>query len=149
MASKGVRPIPTQLKIIKGTDQPCRIRRDEPKPAMDNIKPPVTLSPEAKKQWDVVVKELTDSKIMTNLDTHALEMYCEAYAVWIGAIKQVQKVGAVVKGTAGHPVQSPFLHVANKAFDQMKAMLIEFGMTPSSRTRVSATDTKESSVYDD
>lgn len=35
-------------------------------------------------------------------------------------------------------MQSPFLAIANKAFEQMRAMLVEFGMTPSSRSRVHA-----------
>ena len=149
MASPGRRPTPTRLKIIKGTDQPCRIRKDEPKSKNDNIKMPVGMSPEAKKQWKKVVKELSNSKIITNLDVHALQMYCEAYSTWYTANQAIQKHGAVMMSKGGYPSQSPFLHVANKAFDQMKAMLIEFGMTPSARTRVSATDTKKTSVYDD
>jgi phage terminase small subunit len=35
-------------------------------------------------------------------------------------------------------MQSPFLAVANKALEQMRAFLNEFGMTPASRTRVHA-----------
>jgi phage terminase small subunit len=31
---------------------------------------------------------------------------------------------------------SPFLAVASQAYAQMRAMLIEFGMTPASRSRV-------------
>ena len=33
-------------------------------------------------------------------------------------------------------MQSPYLAVANKAMEQIKAMLTEFGMSPSSRSRV-------------
>jgi phage terminase small subunit len=36
-------------------------------------------------------------------------------------------------------MQSPYLAVANKAMEQMRALLAEFGMSPSSRTRVHAT----------
>jgi P27 family predicted phage terminase small subunit len=35
-------------------------------------------------------------------------------------------------------MQSPYLTVANRAMQQMKEMLSEFGMSPSSRTRVHA-----------
>ena len=31
---------------------------------------------------------------------------------------------------------NPYLSIANKAMDQMRRFLIEFGMTPSSRARV-------------
>ncbi len=47
--------------------------------------------------------------------------------------------GVMVKSPNGFPMQSPFLAVANKAMEQMRALLAEFGMSPSSRTRVHAT----------
>jgi hypothetical protein len=37
------------------------------------------------------------------------------------------------------PVQSPYLAIANKAQEQMVKIMIEFGMTPSSRSRVHTT----------
>ena len=138
MAKPGRKPVPTRLKIIKGTDQPCRMRKDEPKPESDRIEKPFKLSAVANKQWDDLVVELKAAKLLSNIDTHALAMYCEAYATWMDANKKIRAHGVVVKSKNGFPVQSPFFHVANKAFDQMKGLLIEFGMTPSSRTRVSA-----------
>ena len=45
----------------------------------------------------------------------------------------------MVKSPNGFPIQSPYLAVANKAMEQMRAMLTEFGMSPSSRTRVRGT----------
>jgi P27 family predicted phage terminase small subunit len=36
------------------------------------------------------------------------------------------------------PMQSSYLSIANRCFDQLRAMLTEFGMTPSSRSRISA-----------
>jgi P27 family predicted phage terminase small subunit len=68
----------------------------------------------------------------------ALALYCESFAQWHHATQQVHKHGPVIKGKDGFPVQSPFLHVANKAWEQMFRVLVEFGMTPSSRTRVTA-----------
>lgn len=150
MAQRGKRPIPTQLKIIKGTDQPCRMRKNEPKPADDNIEMPEELSKEAGKHWDKVCTQLQDAKIITNIDVTALAMYCESYATWFNANKMIQRHGPVVKNPSGFPVQSPYLLIANKAFDQMRAMLTEFGMTPSSRTRVAATGkSEEKNPFDD
>jgi P27 family predicted phage terminase small subunit len=54
----------------------------------------------------------------------------------VHANRQIQEFGPLVKAPSGYPMQSPFLAIANKAFDQMRAMLTEFGMTPSSRTKV-------------
>ena len=136
MAKPGKKPLPTALKIVRGTDQPSRVRKDEPKPAIDSIKPPEGMSTVALKQWDIVLPQLQEAKIVSNMDAHALALYCEAYATWVDANKWIQKKGAVVKSKNGFLVQSPFFHVATKAYDQMKAMLIEFGMTPSARTRI-------------
>ena len=150
MAKPGRRPIPTQLKIIKGTDQPCRIKKDEPKPDDDNIEMPEGLSADAAKHWDKLCHQLQDAHIITNIDVTALSMYCEAYSTWVNANKKIQVHGAVIKGKGGFPVQSPYLMVANKAFEHMRSMLVEFGMTPSSRTRVSTTESaKKKNRFDD
>lgn len=133
----GRKPVPTKLKVVRGTAQPCRTNQDEPKPANDHIKMPLGLSKRAKSQWRKVCRQLQDAEIITNVDTHALAMYCEAFARWAEANQEIERFGAVVKSPSGFPVQSPYLQIANKAFDQMKGMLIEFGMTPSSRTKVS------------
>jgi len=135
--------VPTRLKIIKGTDQPCRINRNEPKPSTDNIKMPSGLSPAAKKHWRIICKQLENIGLMTVLDVPALAMYCEVFARWMDANKNIAKYGAIIKSANGFPVQSPYMQVANKAFEQMRSMLIEFGMTPSSRTKVSATSEKK------
>lgn len=132
----GRKPIPSKLKLLKGTDQPCRMRDDEPMPKSDQVEMPPMLSDEAKKQWALVVKQLKDADIITNLDVHALAMYCEVFARWQHANEQLSKYGAVIKTHNGYPAQSPYMQIAHKSFEQMKAMLVEFGMTPSSRTKV-------------
>lgn len=133
---RGKKPIPTQLKIVKGTDQPCRIRKDEPKPKFDKLEPPKELSGAALEQWHEIIGHLQDSKIISNIDIHALAMYCEVYARWVNANNEIRARGVVVKNSEGVIMQSPFFHVANKSFAQMKSLLVEFGMTPSSRTRI-------------
>lgn len=95
---------------------------------------------EARKYWKPMLRMLQDAKIVTNADVQALEALCIVYARWREANAQLEKTGLLVKTPNGYPAQSPYLAIANKAFDQMKAMLTEFGMTPSSRTRVRTTE---------
>ncbi len=140
MQKPGRKPIPTQLKIVRGEKRPCRLKEDQPKPKADKIEKPFELSEVADEQWDKIVGQLQDAKLITNIDTHALALYCESYATWTDANKWIRLKGTVVKSKNGHLVQSPFFHVANKSQDQMTKMLVEFGMTPSSRTRVSAVE---------
>jgi P27 family predicted phage terminase small subunit len=51
----------------------------------------------------------------------------------------LKTTGTVVKSkTTGAVYQNPYLAVANRAMKQMRDFLTEFGMTPSSRSRVSS-----------
>ena len=49
-----------------------------------------------------------------------------------------EQYGVVIKGTNGFPMQSPYLAIANKAGEQVRLLLSEFGMTPAARSRVNA-----------
>ena len=135
--AKGRKPIPTALHILRGNPS---------KKKLDNLKEPTLraeaprcpghLSEEAKKHWRLIVKQLADAKIMTKLDTDALAMYCEAYARWYAANEELKTCDWITLTENGYPMPSPWLAISNKAFEQMKAMLSEFGLTPSSRTKV-------------
>ncbi|MFP3569823.1 P27 family phage terminase small subunit [Paraburkholderia sp. SIMBA_030] len=46
-----------------------------------------------------------------------------------------------------HPIQSPYLAIANKAHEQMAHMLAEFGMTPSSRAHCTVMKPDDPSPY--
>jgi P27 family predicted phage terminase small subunit len=75
--------------------------------------------------------------VLTTSDTAALSAYCEAWITWKAATQQIRKYGMVLKGTDGElPKISPFVQIADKALSHLRALLVEFGMTPSSRARV-------------
>ena len=54
----------------------------------------------------------------------------------VDAEDALKKHGVLVKSPNGSPMPNPYLAIANKAMEQMRALLAEFGMSPSSRTRV-------------
>ena len=63
--------------------------------------------------------------------------YCVAYSRWVEAERAVKKYGTIVKSPEkGFPMKSPYLCVAESSMEQMRKLLIEFGLTPSSRSRV-------------
>lgn len=74
--------------------------------------------------------------LLTEIDSQALAGYCQTWQRWREAEQKIKEYGMVIKGRGGFPIISPFVAVANRAMNQMKAFLIEFGMTPSSRSRV-------------
>jgi P27 family predicted phage terminase small subunit len=51
----------------------------------------------------------------------------------------VRKFGAIVKSPEkGFPMKSPYLSIADQALETMRKLLVEFGLTPSSRSRIKA-----------
>lgn len=146
----GRKPIPTKLKILKGTAQPCRIKKDEPTPVVCLPDPPEDASAKVKKYWPRIARQLYDCGVLTEIDINSLSAYCEMYLRWTEANKQIEKHGLIIKSPNGFPMQSPYLPISNKALDSMQKIAVEFGMTPSSRTKISV-DKKlaEQSPYDD
>lgn len=132
----GPKKQPTAITLIKGNPSKRPLPENEPKPKAAKPIAPTFLSPVAKKHWRKTVNELYAAKVMTKLDTDALCLYVEAYARWLDANEHLQKFGTVVKSPQGYPMQSPYMSISNKAFEQMKGMLAEFGMTPAARTKV-------------
>ena len=134
--------LPNNVKKLKGTLRPCRVNDNEPKPATDNMKPPFRLSKIAKKHWKVTLNQLLEAKVATNLDTTALAVYCEQYALWFESMERVESEGAVIDTNRG-PQKNPHFVVADTALRNMQKFLAEFGMMPASRAKVNMTDKKD------
>lgn len=131
-------PLPTNLKVLRGTAQPCRMNDREPKPPKDNVRMPPGLTREEKRHWKAIAQDLERCGILSVLDVQALRLYCRAYSRWHEANERLDEIGPVINGAQGTPVLSPYFKVSGKYFDQMLALLREFGMTPSSRSRIRA-----------
>ncbi len=132
-----ITPLPTNLKVIRGTARPCRLNEKEPKPdKLEKIKPPSLLSKEEKKCWREVVTELQKCGIATTVDKSALVAYCKCWVAWKGELSIIDEEGTVVRGCLGNDVVSPHVRIANENFKQLLSLWREFGMTPSSRSRI-------------
>jgi P27 family predicted phage terminase small subunit len=134
---KGRKPLPTKLKVLKGTDQPCRINKNEPQPPVCFPDPPKEATDAVKKFWPKIAGQLYDCGILTEIDAYSLSAYCELYLRWGEANKNIAKHGLIIKSPTGYPIQSPWLAISSRALDQMQKIAAEFGMTPSSRTGIS------------
>lgn len=145
---RGPKPKPVELRVLHGTAARA-IAASVPKPRRQLPRCPEFLVGEAELCWKRTAKELYDAGLLTVIDKDALAMYCTAYARWRDAEKVVAQRGLVVltnvkkddEGNViggGNYIQNPYLAIANKAMEQMLKLEAEFGMTPSSRTRVRA-----------
>ena len=137
---RGRPPVPSKLKVLRGTDQPCRMNKREPQAEAGAPACPAWLSPKAKRAWKEIVGILGGMKILAKADRKALEMLCDAYAEYRDARAVVSKQGAtyeaetVAGGTMIRP--RPEVAIAADAWRRVKGMLTEFGLTPASRSRV-------------
>ena len=137
MAGRGQPAVPTKLKLLRGNPGKRAIPKDEPLPEAVLPKAPATLNATGKKQWGKVAKQLYDCGILTQVDTESLYLYCVAWQDWCAAGIKLKQQGMVIRGKGG-PIINPYQRVSDVAFDKMRKLMSEFGMTPSSRTRVTA-----------
>ena len=135
---RGRRPKPTALKRATGNPGKRKLNEHEPKPDAAVPEFPPHLDAEAQEEWARVTPQLMRLRVLTRLDRAALAVYCQAWSRWVDAETKLRQFGAVIKTPRGYPVQNPYLGIANTAMATMLRYLGEFGMTPSSRSRIMA-----------
>ena len=139
---------PTKLKILEGNPGKRPLNKFEPQPKVENPSCPSFLCYEARVEWKRIVPKLMALGLISRIDRAALAAYCQAYGRWVKAEKALKAVedkfknvnaggGLCYQTPKGYWVTQPLVSVANKALEQMHKFLIEFGMTPASRTRIS------------
>jgi P27 family predicted phage terminase small subunit len=134
---RGRKPTPTTLRVLRGNPGRRPLNAHEAKPAAAGVHPPAWLTNDvAALEWGRIAPILNRLGLLTEIDEQALAAYCQAFARWRDAEAQIDKFGTVVKGKGGFPMISPFFSIADRTARQMRAYLIEFGMTPSARSRV-------------
>lgn len=136
-------PKPTSLKVLNGNPGRRPLNKKEPKPKKGIPPCPQYLNTEARKEWKRISKQLFDLGLLTEIDRTALASYCIAFERWQHAEAKITSENLVMVTKTGYPIQNPYLCIANKAMEQMKGWLSEFGMTPSSRSRVTSSKEEE------
>jgi phage terminase small subunit len=122
---RGRKPKPTALKILEGA-QPCRINYREPVMASaDCPKAPAWLGKFGQDLWKQLAPVLTSAGLLTLGDIPAFEQLCDEF----DTIRR-------------DPLCSP-------ARDRYRRLLVEFGLTPSSRSRIKATAEKPRDAFAD
>jgi P27 family predicted phage terminase small subunit len=137
------RPLPTNVHLLRGNPS-----KKQSRDLIDSVAPDVEipgcpghLLPEAKKEWKRITPILEKMRIISQMDRSALGVYCQAYARWVQAenkIKALGDSGLFDETPSGYKQISVWLQISNRSVDQMHKFLVEFGMSPSSRSRVTA-----------
>ena len=134
MAKRGPKPKPDALKRLAGTDQPSRMMDNAvefPTPEFGESAPPNWLTnADAVAEWDRLYGLLKANRVLTVGDLTMLAHLCRLH-------------GSIVRRTrAGMDVPS-----ASEA--QNRTNYAEFGLTPSSRTRVLAGEARRKNKFAD
>ena len=126
------------------------LRKDEPQPKTARRAIPEGLDELGKKKWKSLSRRLLRLNILSEIDTDQLLLYCDYWSMRQRAREDLAKIMASAaesgnsgmmlkrKTAAGDPYLSPnpLIRVINSLTDRLNRMLVEFGMTPSSRSRI-------------
>lgn len=143
----GTKPKPTALKLIEGNKGKRSLPKKEAVIALCEPTPPPFLCDDAKVEWGRVCSALFAAGLMTELDRAALSAYCAAYGRWAQSERAINTMAGkdginaalLIKTKEGNAIQNPLVGIANKARADVVRYAAEFGMTPSARSRVTAT----------
>jgi P27 family predicted phage terminase small subunit len=133
-------PKPTALRMLQGrrTGHAKPINKQEPKPQVGIPEMPAHLSAAAKRHWKHLSPTLAGMGCLTQADDVAFGALCEAYEAYIVAKRNRLKGGFVITSPNGYQVQSAYVGMERQALKQLMSIAAEFGMTPSSRSRIKA-----------
>ena len=126
----GTRPKPTAQKELEGNPGHRPLPENEWKPPQTVPKKPREMGPRAKKAWDELVEML--GAVITAVDGIGLEMICRTYEDWRDYLEGKEEARA------------------DRAYKRLRSMLLEYGLTPASRTKVQPVGSpkKEGSLED-
>lgn len=83
---------------------------------------------------------------MTQADIEALGRYCDTYEWWLAVREKLRKEGDTYpilndKGEVKYIAQRPEVAIAHKLAAQLHTLESDFGLTPSSRTKLATAQT--------
>lgn len=173
MGARGPKAMPANVHMLRGnpSKKPLGDLLDSLQPEVDVPNCPAHLLPEARKEWRRITPELERYGLISKLDRASLALYCQAYARWVWAERQLQRAqvlaaekaaeaeargevyaggdGYTVATPGGHMTYSPHWVIANKAMEQVNRFLAEFGLSPASRNRVNPSHVRQADMFDD
>lgn len=144
MGRRGPQPKPTQLKVLEGNPGHQKLNENEPKAkALDVVpEPPRRLMKAAKEEWKRLAPTMVAAGLLTELDLSAFAELCQSYAYYLAVDAEIQKKtnvnGPVMMQTSssGYIQAHPLLSLRKQYYDTWHKGLADFGLTPSSRSRI-------------
>lgn len=154
MGQRGPAPLPSNVHLLRGnpSKKPFTELLDGVRPecAEPDMPKCVKVRPAARKAWERIVPELLKLGLLARIDEVALTSYALSVADLHdaeAAIRAANKAepdrphaGLITSTPSGYEQMSVLVQLKGRALDQLKHWLREFGMSPSARTRVVASN---------
>ncbi len=145
---------PTALKILQGNQGHRPLNKNEPSPPRELPSCPSQLDTMAFKIWKRIGEKLEKLGLMSGIDETVFCLYCQLYSDWLKLTKAVKKEGMFIEipicnEETGEPLKDAEGKIFTKSVKnqkqiearliavQLKTLAAEFGMSPSSRSRIS------------
>jgi P27 family predicted phage terminase small subunit len=139
--NSGRRPIPTQLKLLRGNPGKRRLNPEaEPQPAAVSEsfdEPPAELKGNARAiaEWRRVAPLLRLCGLVTQAERSALTSLCFEWSTYLDAQRKLRR-SRLVKDKNGVFQISPYVAIADRALSQCQRLWNELGLTPSGRAKL-------------
>lgn len=140
----GRKATPTALKLVRGNPGKRAMNKREAKLPPSRPAAPPFLCADGQAEWGRVLETLYAVGLVTALDAAALGAYCASYGRWAQAERALREAedsadgGLITRTASGNVIQNTLIGTANKAAADMVRYAVEFGMTPSARSKVNA-----------
>ena len=130
---------------------PSRKNHEAPRANGKHPEKPDYFDDDESQMWMQLCSDLDEMGVMSTDNRELMIAYCCAFGGWIKAKRMVAKLGQVIvsKKTDGTVVtrRNPFSVELHKYREEMNRLLPEFGLTPSSRSRLKSVKTEEEDPF--
>lgn len=146
--SRGRKPKPTRLKILRGNPGKRPLPAGEPQPQRGAPPCPEFLHPIAREAWAELVPHLDRLGLLTLIDGQALACHCQAWAEFRLATEMLDAEGRTCLAGTGGLKPHPAIAMQRSAWKAVKDFAAVYGLDPSSRSKLKAPPPADDRVED-
>ena len=140
----GRKPRPTAVNEAAGTyvKDPKRRPVNEPQPVSGRPDLPAQWKSDAaaKAAWNDICVDLEKLGVLSPVHRLALQAYVSNFLKWQEAEADILENGHTLSGSRDRTIRNPAIIAARDYWDRHVRILCEFGLTPSSQSRVQTID---------
>lgn len=146
--------VPLDLKLISGNkpkrsnDEINRRKKAEKalKVAKNKLKPPVWLGEIGQNEFKYIVSETKTIELLTNLDLHALAVYCNVYEQYVKCSIEIAESGIMMEANKSSETvvaAHPLFVKQHQLVQQMRMLQNDLGLSPSARAKIAIAMSKD------